>query len=104
MSTIVEGELKNQTLHLVVKAPRLNAANARVFKAECLQLLATGIEFFVIDLCNVESLDSSGVGALLSVYKHFPGEPRLVTLQNVKPPVQSVVESFRFHRTLQIQI
>jgi anti-sigma B factor antagonist len=103
MSAIVEGELKNKTLHLLVKTPRLNAASAREFKSECQQLLQPGVEFLVIDLSNVDSLDSSGVGALLSLYKYLPRETGQVTLQNVKPPVQSVVELLRLHRILQIQ-
>jgi anti-sigma B factor antagonist len=103
MSALVEGELQNQTLHLFVKTPRLNAASAREFKSECQRLLQPGIEFVVIDLSQVESLDSSGVGALLSVYKHLPRETGQVTLLHVKPPVQSVVELLRLHRILQIQ-
>jgi anti-anti-sigma factor len=103
MSAIVEGELKDQTLHLFVKAPRLNATTAREFKTECQRLLQPGVELVVIDLSNVESLDSSGVGALLSVYKYLPRATARVKLLHLRPPVQSVVELLRLHRILEIQ-
>jgi anti-sigma B factor antagonist len=103
MPTVVEGELKDQTLYLVVKTTRLDAATARDFKSQCQQLWRPGIESVTIDLASVEFLDSSGVGALLSVYKHLPRETARVTLLHVTPPVQSVVELLRLHRILQIQ-
>jgi anti-sigma B factor antagonist len=103
MPTVVEGELKNQTLHLVVKTTRFDAITARDFKTQCQQLWQPGIESVAIDLGSVEFLDSSGVGALLSVYKHLPRETARVTLLHVTPPVQSVVELLRLHRILLIQ-
>lgn len=103
MTTVVEGELKNQALHLLVKAPRLDAATARDFKSQCQQLWVPEIESVAIDLASVEFIDSSGIGALLSVYKHLPRETARVTLLRVRPPVQSVVELLRLHRILQIQ-
>ena len=103
MSVIVEGEVKDQTLHLVVKTTRLNANTARDFKIECQKLWQPGIESVTIDLTSVEFLDSSGVGALLGVYKHLPSKTARVTLLHVKPPVQSVIELLRLHRILQIQ-
>lgn len=103
MPIVVEGELKDQTLRLVVKAPRLNAATAREFKTQCGKLWQPGIESVVIDLGAVEFVDSSGVGALLSVYKHLPREFARVILLHVTPPVQSVVELLRLHRILEIQ-
>jgi anti-sigma B factor antagonist len=103
MSVIVEAELKDQVLHLVVKTPRLNANTARDFKSECQQLWQPGIESVTIDLGSVEFLDSSGVGALLGVYKHLPRETARVVLTHVRPPVQSVIELLRLHRILQIQ-
>ena len=52
---------------------------------------------------RVEFLDSSGIGALLSVYKRL--EPRRGERQllNVKPAVQSVFELMRMHRIFDIQ-
>ena len=103
MSIVVEGVLENQTLRLVVKTPRLSAATARDFKSQCQALWQPGIESVVIDLGEVVFLDSSGAGALLSVYKHLPRETAQVRLTHVTPPVQSVIELLRLHRILQIQ-
>jgi anti-sigma B factor antagonist len=103
MPSVVEGIVKDQTLHLVVKTPRLNAATAREFKTEWQQFWQTGITSVTIDLGSVESVDSSGVGELLSVYKLLPRETARVSLLHVTPPVQSVVELLRLHRILEIQ-
>jgi len=56
------------------------------------------VERLTIDLRAVSFLDSSGVGALLSVYKKLPPDKPSVKLLNVQPPVQTVVELLRLHR------
>lgn len=103
MSVVVEGELRAQTLHLVVNTTRFDAVTARDFKIQIQHLWQPGIESVAIDLSRVEFLDSSGVGALLGLYKHLPRETAQVTLLRVTPPVQSVIELLRLHRILQIQ-
>ena len=103
MQKIVSGEVKNGTLCLAIKASRLDAASARDFKKECEQLWRPEIERLTIDMHTVEFLDSSGVGALLSVYKRLPRENPSVKLLRVTPPVQSVIELLQLHRIFEIQ-
>ncbi len=102
MPQIASGELKEHTLCLTVHTPRLDAASARDFKKACEELWAPGIECLAIDLREVQFLDSSGVGALLSVYKKLPADKPSVKLLNVQPAVQTVIELLRLHRIFTI--
>lgn len=103
MAKILEERFEDGTLHLTVKVGRLDAAAAREFKTECAAAWRSGVERLIIDLAAVDFLDSSGIGALLSVHKRLPAEKPGVKLVNVRPPVQSVIELLRLHRIFEIQ-
>ena len=59
----------------------------------------TSVEF---DFSTVDFIDSSGIGALLGVYKRLPSKNASVKLCNVKAPVQAVIELLRLHRIFEI--
>ena len=103
MPKTLEEIFSNGTLHLRVKVPRLDAAAAGDFKAECAAVWRPTVERLIIDLGAVDFLDSSGIGALLSVHKRLPAEKPGVTLINLRPPVQAVIELLRLHRIFDIQ-
>jgi anti-sigma B factor antagonist len=76
---------------LVVQATesRLDAAVAIAFK-EAMHAATTGPETrVVLDLSSVEFLDSSGLGAVVSVMKHL-GAGRQLELAGLTPPVAKV--------------
>jgi anti-anti-sigma factor len=102
MAQIASGELKDHALCLTVNTPRLDAASSRDFKKACEEYWGPGIESLEIDMSAVEFLDSSGVGALLSVYKKLPPDKPSVKLLHVQPPVQTVIELLRLHRIFTI--
>jgi anti-sigma B factor antagonist len=102
MAQIASGELRDHTLCLTVNAPRLDAVTAREFKKACEDFWKPEVERLTIDLRAVDFLDSSGVGALLSVYKKLPPDKPSVKLLNVQPAVQTVVELLRLHRIFTI--
>lgn len=91
------------TLHLIVKVARLDATEARSFKQECEAALGPGITTVVIDLGTVQFIDSSGIGALLSVYKKLPAGTSAVKLTHVTPTVHAVIELLRLHRIFQLE-
>jgi len=55
------------------------------------------------DLASLDFIDSSGVGALLSLYKRLPPPNPSVKLLRVKPTVQAVIELLRLHRIFEIE-
>ncbi len=64
-------ELEREQGIVVVKpkARRLDASRAPAFRAEMLQLVQQGESRIVLDLADVDFIDSSGLGALVSVLK-----------------------------------
>jgi anti-sigma B factor antagonist len=103
MATILHANLQDDTLHLRVAAPRLDAASSRDFKEECAAHWQPSVRRLTINMAAVDFLDSSGIGALLSVYKRLQCAQPSVRLLEVKPAVQSVLELMRMHRVFEIQ-
>ena len=86
-----------------VECSSLDAAVISDFK-ESIQAApaAQGRKFFV-DLSKVEFIDSSGVGALLSLFKKSQaGESEFIFL-NPHPTTQSVLELLKLHRVFVIE-
>jgi anti-sigma B factor antagonist len=103
MGKITDTESAGSQLKIVVRVRRLDAAAARDFKLECEAAWHAGLSEVEIDLGQVELVDSSGIGALLSVYKKLPAQAAGVKLRRVRPAVQSVIELLRLHRIFEIQ-
>jgi anti-sigma B factor antagonist len=103
MPTMIESNLQDDTLYFRVNTPRLDAATAREFKTECSEHWNPGIQRLTINMAMVDFLDSSGIGALLSVYKRLTTPQSIMRLVDVKPAVQSVLELMRMHRLFEIR-
>ena len=103
MSSIIEGLIDNGTLKVELGVNRLDAASSRDFKKEVDQLWSDEVLRVELDFDRVEFIDSSGVGALLGVYKRLPEDNASVRLNRVKGPVQSVIELLRLHRIFEIR-
>ncbi|MDX6765651.1 MAG: STAS domain-containing protein [Candidatus Methylacidiphilales bacterium] len=101
MGTIVAVETEGTSLRLSVKAERLDAASARIFKQEVESAWPPGAAQVVIDLAAVAFVDSSGIGAILGIYKKLPTGG--VVLTNVRPQVRTVIELLRLHRIFEIR-
>jgi len=56
-----------------------------------------------VDMAAVQFIDSSGIGVLLSIYRKLPQEGADVTLRNVHPGVQAVLELLRLHRIFKVE-
>lgn len=68
---IVEQQIGTNVV-LQVLEPRLVADNAQAFKDVVGRYFANGPISLVLDLANVEFIDSSGLGAILSLLKRMP--------------------------------
>lgn len=103
MSAILEGRIDKKTLHMTLGINRLDASVSREFKREFDALWSPDVTEVEVDLNEVDFVDSSGVGALLGVYKRVPENSGIVILKRVKAPVQSVIELLQLHRIFEIQ-
>ena len=100
---IVEAKLEGSELSLRVNSSRLDAPTAAGFKKDCEELWQPGIVSVRVDLSQVQFIDSSGVGALLSLYKRLPTPNPTVKLECVQPAVQAVIELLRLHRIFELE-
>ena len=103
MPNFTDAHLDGDTLHLNLKIARLDASIARGFKKECEEAWADSVNAVVMDLGGVDFIDSSGIGALLNVYKKLPPGTPSARLVNVSPSVQSVIELLRLHRIFELE-
>ncbi len=103
MGKILSSSVDGNTLNLTVSCQRLDAVTARDFKAEVEALWQPQVQKLVVDVGTVEFVDSSGIGALLSIYKKLPPESASIKLLQVHPTVQAVIELLRLHRIFEIQ-
>ena len=101
-------EIQRQNGTLSVNGLReLSAANARAFRKKVGAALVPELKHIEIDLSQMVSVDSSGLGALLSLYRkandmnHRNGGVG-VRLLNPQPSVQQVFELTRMHHLFEI--
>lgn len=101
MASLLQTTVTGDTLRIAVTAARLDALAAREFKAGIEAAWTPAVGRVVIDLGPVGFVDSSGIGALLSVFKRL-SPPAIVRLERVQAPVQTVIELLRLHRVFEI--
>lgn len=77
-----------------VKDPRIDAAVAIEFKDAMRTQTDGGPALVVLDLSNVEFIDSSGLGAIVAAMKNMSGERRLA-LAGLTPAVERVFKLTR---------
>lgn len=97
---MIETHLVEDCLHIKILVSSLDAANANAFKDQVKTCLSGAVTQAELDLSAVEFMDSSGIGAILSVYKQL--ETRLLLI-NPQPPVLSILELLRLHRVFKIE-
>lgn len=82
-------EERDGALVVNVQERRIDAAVVIRFKEEMRRLVEGGAPRVILDLSQVEFLDSSGLGAVVSVMK-FMGPDRRLELAGLTPTVQKV--------------
>lgn len=102
MNSLVESNIVEGKLSAELSVNRLDAASARDFKKQVDQIWSDDVTSVEFDFSTVDFIDSSGIGALLGVYKRLPSGDASVRLNHVKAPVQSVIELLRLHRIFEI--
>lgn len=88
---------------LIVGVPlaHIDAANTRDFRSAIEPLLAA-YSTVVLDLADVEFIDSSGLGALLSCLRTMNSKQGELRLCSLRTPVQALFELVRMHRLFAI--
>jgi anti-sigma B factor antagonist len=95
----------DRSIPIAVVAPtgRVDAVTAPLLRARCDALLADGTTRLVIDLSDVEFLDSAGLAAMVGALKRARaagGDVRLVAPET--PAVRRILELTRFDRVFDL--
>ena len=90
-------------LEILVEVSSFEACTIEEFRSGLGQSCANGARNVVVDLTRVEMIDSSAIGALLSVQKRLTDPTERVTLRGARPAVLSVIELLRLHRVFRIE-
>lgn len=98
----LETQKMDDRLVIAVKEDRLDAHNSGELKAHILQTLEEGARRLIIDLADVQFIDSSGLGALLSGYKNASLHSGALQLSGLQPRVHALFELTRLNRVFEI--
>jgi anti-sigma B factor antagonist len=80
----------------------LNATNASAFRDSVRNALSPEIRQVDLDFSETQFLDSSGLGALISIHKSLTGRDGQVRVVNPTAPVLQILELTRMHRIFEI--
>jgi anti-sigma B factor antagonist len=89
----LQTEIRGDALFVTVTEKRIDAAVAIQFKDKMRDVAENGPVRVVLDLCNVDFIDSSGLGAIVGTMKLL-GKDRRFELAGLTPNVDKV-----FHLT-----
>jgi len=89
-------------LLITVLEERIDAHNSSELKSAILQSIGHGQPQIVVQLEKVRFIDSSGLGALLSGYKHAAAQGGKLVLTNIQQQVLSMFELTRLNRVFEI--
>jgi len=98
---VTEEKIKDVNV-LFVKEERIDAHNSSDLKDYLLHMIEKGAVNIVVQLEQVKFVDSSGLGALLSGFKHAEAKSGNLALCNIQPQVLSMFELTRLNRVFEI--
>lgn len=98
-------EIRKETIQdvdVLALEGRLDASSAKQLKTQVQELTGAGRVNMVVDLEEVDFLDSSGLGSLVAALRSvnkLDGDIKLASLQE---PVRVIIELTRLHRVFEI--
>ncbi len=95
MSVIVEPYKKAAIVHV---GKTLDYSNARAFKEACFARVDSGVRHFILDFSETGILDSTGLGAIFSLFRATSVHDGTVVFASLTTPVQMVIKISRISR------
>lgn len=91
----------NDILVVEFLATNLDAANAKEFKTDISPLLETA-DKFIFDMSNLQFIDSSGLGAILSCLRSVSNRKGEIKLCNLSKSARIIIELVNMHKVFDI--
>lgn len=96
------GEINGLASIEVSPTGKLDIESADDFRRASARMLDSGITQFYVDLENLQYIDSTGLGSLLSLYREAKSRGGAVRIYNVTPPVESIFTVTHLDKVLEI--
>ncbi len=93
---------RDQGITLIVLSGRFDAGVVASFKEYMEQFSMAGPEFFVVDMTEVNYIDSGGLGCLVSFLRKVRQVEGDIKIAMVSDKVRSVFELTRLHRIFEM--
>ena len=88
--------------YISINLRRLDTDSSQVIKNALHGKLDYNIKHAMVELGQVEIIDSSGIGILLSLHRRLAKEGSKLTLLNVQPPIRVLLELLRLQQIINI--
>ncbi|WP_114964556.1 STAS domain-containing protein [Alkalilacustris brevis] len=88
-------------LVLEIREPRLEARNAPEFRALLVQRIEQGDELIVLDMAQIEFIDSSALGALIGAIKKM-GPLGSIAIARISPTLERLLKLTRMDKVFPI--
>jgi len=98
----ISNQIEGNCQLIKLEDSRLDAQASVVFKAHMDRCLAQEQRNIILDLSNVDFIDSSGLGAMVSVLKRLGGDGTMV-LTGINEKTKKIFELTRMDRVFDIQ-
>jgi anti-anti-sigma factor len=96
-------ELKDNIMTITLQGENLDAKEATDFKLRVKELLSQNKSYrVVLDLHNLQFIDSSGLGSFLSILRAVNSEGGDLKMSSMTKPVRAVFELVNMHRIFEI--
>lgn len=99
-STIIHRQEPDNVVRVMFQLTHLVAADT-TFKDDIRNVVPPETKSLIVDMRNVQAIDSSGLGSLLSLPRILPPNIR-IRLIHLKPSVRSVVEMMHLGPTFSV--
>ena len=97
----LEHRAEGDTLLVTLVDKRLDARSTASFREKMREFIAAGQRRIVLDLSHIEFIDSSGLGALVSLLKQLSGQGELV-ICGARETVMSMFKLTRLDKVFQM--
>lgn len=98
----LETKKKQDCVFLMPLSQNLDVTVSTEFKGRVVDLITQGNHFFLLNLSHVDFIDSSGLGALISILKTLNINNGDIALCELKPPVQNLLNLTRMNNVFRI--
>jgi anti-sigma B factor antagonist len=85
----------NQHIYIIDVEGEMNLYNSNQLKELVMKMIEKKVERFIINVDNIQSIDSSGIGALIFISSTLKKMRLGLAIANVQEPVKQVMDKIR---------